>query len=86
MQPEEVSIIDSMGWVAFRMGRLEEAERYLRDAWSRDNNAEIGAHLGEVLWVSEQREEAITVWMDAYRADSANTVLNETMQRFGVDP
>ena len=86
MQPEEVSIIDSMGWVAFRMGRLEEAERYLRDAWSRDRNAEIAAHLGEVLWISEQREEAIIVWKDAYQTDSANTVLNETMERFGVDP
>ena len=86
MQPEEVSIIDSMGWVAFRMGRLEEAERFLREAWSRDQNAEIAAHLGEVLWVSEQHEEALMVWRDAYRIDSANTVLNETMERFGVAP
>jgi len=86
MQPEEVSIIDSMGWVAFRMGRLEEAERFLRDAWSRDQNAEIAAHLGEVLWVSEQQEEALMVWRDAYRIDSANTILNETMERFGVVP
>lgn len=86
MQPEEVSIIDSMGWVAFRMGRLKEAERFLRDAWSRDQNAEIAAHLGEVLWVSEQHEEALMVWRDAYRIDSANTILNETMERFGVAP
>jgi tetratricopeptide (TPR) repeat protein len=86
LQPEEVSIIDSMGWVAFRMGRLQEAEKYLRDAWARDENAEIAAHLGEVLWASERREEAISIWSSALETDPANTVLNETMQRHGVQP
>ena len=86
LQPEEASIIDSMGWVAFRLGRLAEAERFLRDAWSRDTNAEIAAHLGGVLWVSERREEALSVWKSALESDPANAVLIDTMQRYGVEP
>ena len=86
LQPEEASIIDSMGWVAFRLGHLREAENFLRDAWSRDNNAEIAAHLGEVLWASEQREEALVVWSSAFETDPENQVLIETMQRHGFEP
>jgi tetratricopeptide (TPR) repeat protein len=86
LQPEEASIIDSMGWVAFRLGRLAEAERFLRDAWSRDTNAEIAAHLGEVLWVSERREEALSVWKGALESDPSNAILIDTMQRYGVEP
>ena len=86
LQPEEASIIDSMGWIAFRQGRLEEAERYLREAWGRDNNAEIAAHLGEVLWVMGREEEAEAAWRDGLRVDDANTVLLDTMARFGIEP
>ena len=84
LQPEEVSIIDSMGWVAYRQGRLEEAERYLRDALSKDKNSEIAAHLGEVLWVNDRKEEALSVWKSAQDIDPDNEVLVETMTRFGV--
>jgi len=80
------SIIDSMGWVAFRQGRLQEAEDFLRDALARDNNPEIAAHLGEVLWVSEQKEEALNIWNTALVTDPENEVLIETMQRFGATP
>jgi tetratricopeptide (TPR) repeat protein len=81
LQPEEASIIDSMGWVAFRLGRLEEAEQYLRQALERDNNPEIAAHLGEVLWVLERQEEALSIWNDALSVQPENEVLIETMQR-----
>jgi tetratricopeptide (TPR) repeat protein len=86
LQPEEASIIDSMGWVAFRLGRLQEAETFLRDAWSRDNNAEIAAHLGEVLWTRELQDEAVKIWTEALQIDPANEVLIETMSRLGVSP
>jgi outer membrane lipoprotein LolB len=52
LQPNESSIIDSMGWVAYKQGRFEEAEQFLRRAWQLDRNPEIAAHLGEVLWQS----------------------------------
>jgi Flp pilus assembly protein TadD len=84
LQPLEPSIIDSMGWVAFKRGRYAEAEEFLRRAWRLDRNAEIGAHLGEVLWVSGQREEAVKAWSDAQDVDSANPVLMETLERLDV--
>jgi tetratricopeptide (TPR) repeat protein len=84
LQPHEPSIIDSMGWVAFKQGRYAEAEEFLRRAWRLDRNAEIGAHLGEVLWVSGRREEAVEAWREARDVDSANAVLMETLDRLDV--
>jgi Flp pilus assembly protein TadD len=86
LQPEEASIIDSMGWVAYRLGRLEEAEGFLRDALARDSNAEIAAHLGEVLWAQERQDDALDVWNSALDTDPENEVLLETMQRLGATP
>jgi len=84
LQPQEPSIIDSMGWVAFKRGRFAEAEEFLRRAWRLDRNAEIGAHHGEVLWVTGQHEEAVKAWRDAQDVDSANPVLMETLERLDV--
>jgi tetratricopeptide (TPR) repeat protein len=86
LQPEEASIVDSMGWIAYRMGRLEEAERYLREAWARDQNAEIAAHLGEVLWAAGREDEAQAAWQGGLEQDAENPVLLETMARFGIEP
>ena len=86
LQPEDASIIDSMGWISYRRGRLKEAERYLREAWKTMRNAEIAAHLGEVLWASGQKDEALSLWELGTRMDSDNEILIETMQRFGVQP
>ena len=85
LQPEEASIIDSMGWVAYRQGRYEQALSYLAEAWSRDKNAEIAAHLGEVLWILERREEAVQAWREGREQDPENAVLLETLDRFGVN-
>ena len=86
LQPNESSIIDSMGWIAYRKGRLPEAERYLRLAWRTTKAAEIAAHLGEVLWVSGQKDEARKFWKSGMRADNTNEVLVNTLQRFGELP
>jgi len=86
LQPNEVSIVDSMGWVAYRLGRLPAAERYLREAWHIGQGAEIAAHLGEVLWVSGQKDEARKVWQSGLQLDDKNEVLIETMHRFGEQP
>jgi tetratricopeptide (TPR) repeat protein len=86
LQPGEAAIIDSMGWVAFRQGRLAEAERFLREAWELDRNAEIAAHLGEVLWMLDRREEATAVFNEGLERDAGNAVLTETMNRLGVAP
>jgi tetratricopeptide (TPR) repeat protein len=84
LQPHEASIIDSMGWISFRQGRLEEAEQFLRRAWQLDRNPEIAAHLGEVLWHSGKREEAIKTWREGQAVDRTNPVLLETLERLDV--
>lgn len=86
LQPRETSIIDSMGWLAYRLGRFPEAEAYLRQAWARMKNAEIAAHLGEVLWASGQKGAAREVWEKGLQLESDNEILIATMQRFGVSP
>ncbi|NIP19211.1 MAG: tetratricopeptide repeat protein [Xanthomonadales bacterium] len=86
LQPGEASIIDSMGWVAYRLGRLEESEQYLREAWNLDQNAEIAAHLGEVLWMQDRRDEAREAFASGLAVDAENEVLLETMDRLGVKP
>lgn len=86
LQPEDASIIDSMGWISYRLGRLPEAEAYMREAWKTMRNAEIAAHLGEVLWVRGQKDEARSTWQLGLELDSDNEILISTMQRFGETP
>lgn len=81
LQPDEPAIVDSMGWIAYRFGRLDEAESYLRQAFTMDRNAEIAAHLGEVLWTQGRHDEARLTWREGLGIDADNRVLNETMKR-----
>jgi tetratricopeptide (TPR) repeat protein len=81
LQPDDASIIDSMGWVAYRLGRLEEAEGYLARAWELSENAEIAAHLGEVLWHLGRIDEAKAVWNKGLASDPENAVLAATIER-----
>jgi tetratricopeptide (TPR) repeat protein len=84
LQPHEPSIIDSMGWIAYRQGRVAEAVEFLGRAWKIDRNPEIAAHLGEALWVSGRKDEAVRVWREAQAIDSHNPVLLETLERLQV--
>jgi len=86
LQPGDASIIDSMGWISYRHGRLVEAEKYLREAWELLRNAEIAAHLGEVLWASGQKDEARAFWKLGLEMENDNEILVKTMQRFGELP
>ena len=70
--PGEPFITDSLGWVEYRMGNRDEALRLLRGAYQSRPDPEIAAHLGEVLWVTGQREEARRVWREGRSKDSAN--------------
>jgi tetratricopeptide (TPR) repeat protein len=65
IKPDEAAVLDSMGWVQYRLGHLEEALRYLRRAVDLTRDGEIAAHLGEVLWAIGQRDAAWRVWEDA---------------------
>ncbi len=86
LQPESAHIIDSMGWVMFRRGQIESALRHLIKAYGLAPEADIAAHLGEVLWVSGRKEEARTIWRGALRDDADNEILNATLKRLGATP
>lgn len=82
LDPEDIATIDSMGWVLYRLGRVEEARQYLEAAFAGQPDAEIGAHLGEVLWVLGEHEQARSVWREAAGNDPGNRVLKATLKRF----
>ncbi len=82
IMPDDAAIIDSLGWVYFRMGEFDKAIGFLRTALSRFDDAEIAAHLGEVLWVIGNRKEARTVWSKALKKSPDDPVLQKVIQRF----
>lgn len=81
IKPDEPAIIDSMGWVRYRMGDLEASLKELRRAHAKQPDPEIAAHLGEVLWVKGERAEAQRVWDEARRKDPDNRTLLEAISR-----
>ena len=81
LAPEDFFIIDSMGWVLYRMGNLEESVKYLQRAFSGRADPEIAAHLAEVLWASGKRAEAEKILGDAVQKHPGNETLNATIQR-----
>jgi tetratricopeptide (TPR) repeat protein len=85
LMPGEPFVTDSLGWVEFRMGNREEALRLLRRAYAARPDTEIGAHLGEVLWVAGQRDEARRILREARSRDAGNDVLSEVLARLKVD-
>jgi tetratricopeptide (TPR) repeat protein len=85
LAPGEPFITDSLGWVEFRLGNRQEALRLLQQAWRARPDAEIGAHLGEVLWSLGQRDAARDIWRQARQRDANNDVLRETIRRLEVD-
>jgi tetratricopeptide (TPR) repeat protein len=85
LSPDEPFITDSLGWVEYRMGNRKEALSLLRKAYGARPDTEIAAHLGEVLWVDGQKDEARKVLRDARRRDAGNEVLSEMLARLKVD-
>ncbi len=81
LKPDEPAIIDSYGWAQYRLGNLDEAEKLLRKAYSRQPDSEVAAHLGEVLWVIGDRDEARRIWEQGRKKDADNKILLETMKR-----
>lgn len=84
LAPDDPFIADSLGWVEFRLGNNQEATRILETAYKQRPDPEIGAHLGEVLWASGQRDRALTVWRESAEADGDNETLQETLKRLRV--
>lgn len=84
LAPDDPFIIDSMGWVQFRLGHIKEAEGLLRRAYELRPDVEIAAHLGEVLWVKGQKDDAQKLWRDAQTRDPQNDTLKSTLARLNV--
>ena len=82
LRPNDFYILDSMGWVLYRLGRLDEAIEYLRKALNIRQDPEIAAHLGEVLWVRGEREQAKEVWETALQQTPEDTRLLDVIERF----
>jgi tetratricopeptide (TPR) repeat protein len=81
MAPGDPFIMDSMGWVQFRMGNLSEAESFLRRAYTLRNDPEIAVHLGEVLFVKGDLAGAQKLWKEAHSKDPKNDALKSTLTR-----
>lgn len=82
IMPDDAAIIDSFGWVNYRLGKYDEAIRLLRSALSRFDDSEIAAHLGEVLWVSGAQKEARKVWQRALKKSPDDPLIQKVMQQF----
>ncbi|MFT4613086.1 MAG: tetratricopeptide (TPR) repeat protein [Bacteroidia bacterium] len=85
LQPGEPAILDSMGWALFRMGRYKEALDYLTRAYAEFPDPEVAAHLGEVLWVTGDKESALKIWRSGALRDPQHKVLRSTLDRLGID-
>ncbi|MFD1709704.1 tetratricopeptide repeat protein [Ottowia sp. GY511] len=84
--PDDGYIQDSLGWVEFRMGRVQQARRILEQAFKSRPDAEIAAHLGEVLWTLGDRDGARRIWQEGQRLNAENETLVKTLERFKVAP
>jgi tetratricopeptide (TPR) repeat protein len=82
--PADPFITDSLAWVEYRAGNLTEALNLLQGAFKAKPDAEIAAHMGEVLWTLGKRDEAVGVWREGARIDAANESLQNTLKRLRV--
>jgi Flp pilus assembly protein TadD len=85
LAPEDPSITDSLAWVEFRMGNLPVALALLKKAYASQSDAEVAAHMGEVLWQMNQAEEAKKIWREGLKKGGDTETLRETLRRLKVD-
>jgi len=80
-KPDDPAIADSWGWLQYRLGHLEQAEQALRVAWQARKDADVGVHLGEVLWKQGRQEDARRVFDEVRRIDPQSHNLHTTLKR-----
>jgi tetratricopeptide (TPR) repeat protein len=83
--PKDPAILDSLGWVYYRMGKLKEALTLLEQAFELFPDAEVAAHLGEVLWAMKNETQAKSVWRKALDKTPDSQILKDTLLRLEVD-
>ena len=82
IQPQNHYIMDSMGWLHYRLGNLDIALKFTQKAYAIQKDPEIAAHLGEIYWKKGKVDEAKRLWKESLTNNPSNTVLNETYKRF----
>jgi tetratricopeptide (TPR) repeat protein len=82
LQPGSAATLDSLGWIRLKLGDPQRALPLLREAWSREQDPEIAAHLGEVLWLTGARDEARTVWARGRELDVDNKALRAALEKY----
>lgn len=82
LKPDDPAILDSYGWLQYRLGNLESATDYLRRAYDMVKDPEIGAHLGEVLWESGKQKEAKKIWAEALKKDVSHEDMQKVKARY----
>jgi len=84
LEPDNPYILDSVGWYHYRRGDLARALGYLRRAWDAMPAGDVAAHLGEVLWMMQRRDDAQAIWQEGLRLEAQNETLHATLRRLGV--
>ena len=79
--PNNHYILDSMGWVHYRLGNLDIAYQFVKKAFDIQEDPEIAAHLGEILWRQGKKSEAKKIWNDALKVHPSNNILVETARK-----
>lgn len=82
LAPDDAAIIDSMGWGYYRLGNLPKSLEFMRRAYSLFPDPEVAAHLGEVLWQADAKDEARKIWQDNLKEHPDNAVLQSVIKRF----
>ena len=84
LSPNDPFILDSLGWVKFRINQMTDAEKFLREAFAMRQDVDIAAHLAEVLWAQNKKAEATQIFTDAQKKDGNNPLLKSTLERLGI--
>lgn len=83
-EPDNAAIVDSYGWVLYRLGRNQDALQQLRRAFGLQKDAEIAAHIAEVLWFDGQRDEARRFFDESKKLDPDNRSLKRALEKTGA--
>ncbi|MGH8082800.1 MAG: tetratricopeptide repeat protein, partial [Lysobacter sp.] len=83
-EPDNSAIIDSYGWVLYRLGRTKEAETELRRALTMQKDAEIASHLAELLWETGRKDEARKYFEQGRKIDADNRSLQRALKKYGL--
>jgi tetratricopeptide (TPR) repeat protein len=83
LEPDDAAVVDSLGWVYYRMGDFETSIKHLRRATELSKDPEIAAHLGEVLWASGSKDAAVEIWEKSLKDNPDDEALLEVMKQYG---